>query len=200
MAPRSVEEGCERGKPEGAGRVITVLPDAPGAARGLLRFAGMTVPCALGRSGIVGTKHEGDGATPAGTWPLRRVLYRADRLPPPVTALPLAAIAPDDGWCDAPDHPAYNQPIRHPFPASAERLWREDHVYDLLVPLGYNDAPVRPGAGSAIFFHLARASHAPTEGCVAVALPDMLAILAAAAPGTVMHIADLPVARGAGPE
>lgn len=189
MASRSVEEGRQGGKPEAAGRTISVLPEAPGATRGVLRFAGITVPCALGRGGVVVAKREGDGATPAGTWPLRRVLYRADRLARPATALPLATIAPEDGWCDAPDHPDYNRPVSHPFPASAERLWREDHVYDLLVPLGYNDAPVRPGAGSAIFFHLAREGYTPTEGCVAVALPDMLAILAAAGPDTVMHVA-----------
>ena len=192
MASRSVEEGGKGGKPEAARLAISVLPDAPGATRGVLRFAGIVAPCALGRGGIVRSKREGDGGTPAGTWPLRRVLYRADRLRPPVTALPLAAIAPDDGWCDASGHPEYNRPVRHPFPASAERLWREDHVYDLLVPLGYNDAPVRPGAGSAIFFHLAREGYAPTEGCVAIALQDMRAILAAVSPGTVMQIAAAP--------
>ncbi len=53
-------------------------------------------------------------------------------------------------------------------------LWRADHVYDLIVPLGYNDDPVVPGKGSAIFMHVAKPDYAPTEGCVALALPDLL--------------------------
>ena len=154
-----------------------VRADRPGATRGALHFAGHVVPCALGRSGVALSKREGDGATPIGEWPLRRILYRADRVPLPATTLPAAAIAPDDGWCDAPDHPAYNRPVKHPFPASAERLWREDNLYDFVVVLGHNDAPVVPGAGSAIFLHIARPDFGPTEGCIAVSLPDMLAIL-----------------------
>jgi L,D-peptidoglycan transpeptidase YkuD (ErfK/YbiS/YcfS/YnhG family) len=35
-------------------------------------------------------------------------------------------------------------------------MWREDHLYDLVLVLGYNDDPVVPGKGSAIFLHLAR--------------------------------------------
>ena len=79
-------------------------------------------------------------------------------------ALPHAPLAQDDGWCDAPDDPAYNPPVRLPYPVSAERLWRDDRVYDLIVVLGYNDDPVVPGAGSAIFLHLARPDYAPTPG------------------------------------
>ena len=133
--------------------------------------------CALGRGGVRRDKHEGDGATPAGAWPMRRLLYRADRMPLPSTGLPVLAIAPGDGWCDAPWDARYNQPVRLPYAVSAENLWREDAVYDLIVPLGYNDAPVVPGAGSAIFLHVARADFAPTEGCVALALVDLLTVL-----------------------
>jgi L,D-peptidoglycan transpeptidase YkuD (ErfK/YbiS/YcfS/YnhG family) len=133
--------------------------------------------CAVGRGGIRRDKREGDGATPIGSWPMRRLLYRADRMEHPPTLLPVSIIAPDDGWCDAPGDPSYNLPVRLPYAASAERLYREDGVYDLIVPLGYNDAPVVAGAGSAIFLHLARADFSPTEGCVALALADLLAVL-----------------------
>ena len=133
--------------------------------------------CALGRGGVSRDKREGDGATPAGSWPMRQVLYRADRLASPQTALPLSAIGATDGWCDAPRDAAYNQPVRLPYPASAETLWREDGVYDLIVPLGFNDVPVVPCAGSAIFLHVARADFAPTEGCIALTLPDLLRVL-----------------------
>ena len=140
--------------------------------------------CALGRGGVSRDKREGDGATPAGSWPMRQVLYRADRLASPQTALPLSAIGATDGWCDAPRDAAYNQPVRLPYPASAETLWREDGVYDLIVPLGYNDAPVVPCAGSAIFLHVARADFSPTEGCVALALADLFTVLRGADNGS----------------
>ena len=92
------------------------------------------------------------------------------------------------GWCDDPADPFYNRPILTPYRASHEKLWREDHVYDLIVPLGYNDHPVIPGKGSAIFLHVARQDYAPTEGCVACALPDLLALLADARHGDALEI------------
>jgi L,D-peptidoglycan transpeptidase YkuD (ErfK/YbiS/YcfS/YnhG family) len=141
-------------------------------------------PCALGRAGIVraDAKQEGDGGTPTGTLPLRRLLFRADRLSRPPSTVPAEPIAPDDGWCDDAADAAYNRPVRLPFAPNSdqpghERLWREDAVYDLIGVLGWNDRPVVPGRGSAIFLHLARPGLTPTEGCVALALPDLLAIL-----------------------
>jgi L,D-peptidoglycan transpeptidase YkuD (ErfK/YbiS/YcfS/YnhG family) len=147
---------------------------------GLAHWGGRRCRCAIGRGGMRQEKHEGDGVSPIGAWPMRRLLYRPDRLTPPRSRLAIAAIAPADGWCDAPGDPRYNQPVALPYPASAEQLWREDSVYDLIVPLGYNDDPVVPGAGSAIFLHVARPDWGPTEGCVALALADLLAVLAEA--------------------
>jgi L,D-peptidoglycan transpeptidase YkuD (ErfK/YbiS/YcfS/YnhG family) len=143
-------------------------------------WGGRRLRCALGRAGIAVQKHEGDGATPAGAWPMRRALYRPDRAAPPPTRLPLQPLDPADGWCDAPGDAAYNRLVRLPYPASAERLWRDDGLYDLLLVLGYNDAPVVSGLGSAIFLHLARADFAPTEGCAALARADLLSVLAEA--------------------
>ncbi|HLZ65787.1 MAG TPA: L,D-transpeptidase family protein [Aliidongia sp.] len=147
---------------------------------GTARFADSIFRCALGRGGLSDAKREGDGATPIGAWPLRRLLYRPDRLKPPATGLPITPIGPADGWCDAPGDRNYNLPVILPYPASAETLWREDAVYDLIVPLGYNDGPILPGRGSAIFLHLARDGYLPTEGCVALAQADLLAYLAVA--------------------
>ena len=62
-------------------------------------------------------------------------------------------------------------------PRSFERLWREDALYDLIVPLGYNDDPIIPGKGSAIFLHVATADYASTEGCVALRKEDLLSVL-----------------------
>lgn len=149
-------------------------------SRGFALWGKRRMRCALGRAGVSARKREGDGATPRGSFALRRVLYRPDREPPPHTALASQAIAPEDGWCDAPDDPAYNRPVRLPYRASAERLWREDRLYDLVVVLGHNDDPVMPGQGSAIFLHLATRDYAPTAGCIALARADLLAVIAAA--------------------
>jgi len=159
-------------------------------ADGTLDLGGRVVRCALGPAGVVSAadKREGDGASPAGVWPIRRVLYRPDRGAPPVTALPVEALTPDAGWCDAPEDPAYNRPVRLPYPASAESLWRDDGVYDLIVVLGHNDEPVVPGAGSAIFLHLAKPDYPPTHGCVAVNREDLEALLKGARPGDAVKI------------
>ena len=160
------------------------------SADGFLDLGDRRLRCALGRGGVVSAtaKREGDGATPAGVWPLRRVLYRADRVPAPATALSCEAIAPDDGWCDAPEDPAYNRPVRLPYPASAEAMWLEAAVYDIVVILGHNDDPPVPGMGSAVFLHLARPDYAPTAGCVAMNLADLDTLLARAAPGDALAV------------
>lgn len=147
-------------------------------ADGRLVLGGRTFRAALGRGGVRPDKHEGDGATPAGLLPLRRVLYRADRTPVPDCAVPIEPIAPDDGWCDDPTHTDYNHPVRLPHDAHYEELWRTDNLYDLLGVLGWNDAPVLRGRGSAIFLHVARPDYAPTEGCIALGFGDLRRIMA----------------------
>ncbi len=147
---------------------------------GTARWNGRPLRCATGRAGISASKREGDGATPAGNFAMRFLLYRPDRGAAPRTGLPVRPIATDDGWCDAPADPAYNRLIQLPYPAGAEALWRADALYDLVVPLGYNDLPVVPGLGSAIFLHLATPDFAPTAGCVALARPDLITVLAEA--------------------
>lgn len=153
------------------------------ATRGLLAAGGRTWPCAIGRSGRRALKREGDGATPTGAFILIEVLYRADRTLPPATSLPCRPIGPHDGWCDAVGDRNYNRRVRHPYPASAERLWREDHLYDLVVVLACNVQPRVQGRGSAIFMHLARAGYAPTEGCIALSERDLRQMLAGARQG-----------------
>jgi len=147
-----------------------------------------TYRCALGRSGLSADKSEGDGATPVGYFDLRRVMYRDDRLAQPKTRLPVAPLAPNDGWCDDPEHPRYNQPVTRPFEHSHEALWRDDNLYDVIVILGHNDDPPVRGAGSAIFLHVARPDYGPTEGCVALAAPDLLDILSTCGPGDRIRI------------
>ena len=150
-----------------------------GNSIGIMRFQGRDLRCALGAGGASPTKQEGDGATPTGMLSLRRVLYRADRCPPPACGvLQREPIAPDDGWCDDPGHIDYNRLVRLPHPGRHENLWREDGLYDLLVPLGHNDEPVQRGRGSAIFLHVAHPDLRPTQGCVALPHADLAWALA----------------------
>jgi L,D-peptidoglycan transpeptidase YkuD (ErfK/YbiS/YcfS/YnhG family) len=159
------------------GQVACVLAPSQSAVRGSLRLGNLWFPCALGRSGSRARKREGDGATPIGCWRVREVLYRPDQVPRPKTRLPVRVICPHDGWCDAPADANYNRRVRLPYRASAERLWREDRLYDVIVVLGYNDVPRSRGRGSAIFMHVAKQGYAPTEGCIALARPHLLRLV-----------------------
>jgi L,D-peptidoglycan transpeptidase YkuD (ErfK/YbiS/YcfS/YnhG family) len=149
--------------------------------QGVIRLGGLTFACALGRSGRKAHKREGDGATPIGRWRLMRVLYRPDRMRRPVTPLPVRRLSPADGWCDAPADRNYNRPVRHPYPASAERLWREDGLYD-------NTRPRVRGGGSAVFMHVARPGYAPTDGCIALRCDHLLRLLRRLRPGSRIRV------------
>jgi len=148
-------------------------------------------PVIIGAGGLVNEKAklEGDGATPIGQYSLRRVLFRADRVAAPQTTLSCRALCIDDGWCDDATDPAYNRPVRLPYPASAEQLFRDDRVYDLIVVLGHNDQPPTLGHGSAIFLHLARETGAPTRGCLAVSEADLRTLLRQCTPASQVIIA-----------
>lgn len=154
-----------------------------------LTFRNASFRCAIGKGGFSQDKREGDGCTPLGTFTLRECWYRPDRVSAIVTRLPLRKIHDSDGWCDDPRSSDYNTHVRLPYPYSHERLWRDDHVYDLVIPLGYNDDPVVAGRGSAIFLHLARPDYEPTEGCVALALPDLALLLPELGPESRIEIA-----------
>lgn len=157
---------------------VTIGPD-PWTARA--EFRGRRFDAAIGRTGVTTTKREGDGASPAGIWPMRRVFFRPDRVTPK-TRLPLQEIRPDDGWCDAPEHADYNTLVRLPFAASHEEMWRKDGLYDVVVELGYNDEPPVAGQGSAIFLHVIRPDRGATAGCLALPLEDLLLVLAEIGP------------------
>ncbi|MEX2642658.1 MAG: L,D-transpeptidase family protein [Acetobacterales bacterium] len=171
-------------------RDILVWPTAQSA--GLCLRDGRTLRCALGRGGARADKREGDGATPLGRLPLRRVLYRADRVPQPDTGLPLEPLSPADGWCDEAGHRDYNRPVRLPHDARCEEMWRTDALYDIVAVLGWNDDPVERGRGSAIFMHVARPDYAPTEGCIALAPADLRRLLAGATTGMAVTVLDAP--------
>lgn len=168
--------------------VLHVMSLSPSAQDGMLIAGNLRVPCKLGRSGRRWLKREGDGATPRGVWPMRRVLARREACGGLRTALPLRFMAPDDGWCDAPDDRNYNRFVKLPYGASHEELWRKDHLYDVVVVLGHNDEPRIKGLGSAVFFHLSDPKGGPTAGCIAVKAEDMRKVLALCGPKTKIKV------------
>ena len=146
---------------------IRALPKlSKGQARGAFALGAHRFSCALGRSGLGPKQREGDGRTPLGQFRVLAWLKRPDHWRRARSDARL--LIATDGWCDDPRSPAYNRPVRLPFAASAESLWREDGLYDLIGVVDYNWRPRVVGRGSAIFIHLARPDHHPTEGCVAL--------------------------------
>ena len=142
-----------------------------------LTFRGEQFQCSIGRSGFSKNKKEGDGFTPVGTFYIERIYYRADKIENLDTRINKIIIGESDGWCDDPGHKEYNQFIRFPFDFSAEKLYREDSLYNVVCVLNYNTNPVTPGIGSAIFMHVAHNEYKPTEGCVALKQEDLIYLL-----------------------
>jgi L,D-peptidoglycan transpeptidase YkuD (ErfK/YbiS/YcfS/YnhG family) len=116
------------------------------------------------------------------------VLYRPDRLRKLRAGLPVQAMRRSDGWCDDVRDGNYNRKVRLPYAASAETLWREDHIYDVVVVLDHNSRPRAKGRGSAIFMHVARAGYKPTAGCIALSLGDLTRLLALLGPATAVYV------------
>lgn len=166
-----------------------VVRRRPGhASRGQLIVGGQVFACALGRAGIRALKREGDGATPLGRMRLLHGYYREGRLQSRRTRLPLRPIGERSGWCDEPGDRNYNRPVRLPYPAGHERMFRDDDLYDCCIVLDYNIRPRRRGAGSAIFMHVARPGFLPTEGCIAVTMATMRRLLPRLGRGTVLLV------------
>jgi L,D-peptidoglycan transpeptidase YkuD (ErfK/YbiS/YcfS/YnhG family) len=151
-------------------RLFRALAPAGSGRRDLawLQVGQVMLACRIGRTGICHAKREGDGATPVGTLRPLRGFWRADRRCRAATRLPMRPLRRDDGWCDAPGHRQYNRLVRLPFLASREEMWRDDHVYDVVLELSWNARPRRQGRGSAIFLHLMNDRRGPTAGCLAV--------------------------------
>jgi L,D-peptidoglycan transpeptidase YkuD (ErfK/YbiS/YcfS/YnhG family) len=158
--------------------LIRVTAAAGCPTRGHLLAGNRVFPVALGRGGIRIDKREGDGGTPRGRFRLVRLWYRADRLPRPRTMLPMRRIGPNDGWSEDPRDRNYNRPVRLSASSGADRLWRDDHLYDLIVELDHNTRPRIPFRGSAVFIHFARKDFTPTAGCVALKRGDLQKLLA----------------------
>jgi L,D-peptidoglycan transpeptidase YkuD (ErfK/YbiS/YcfS/YnhG family) len=153
-------------------------------SEGILLAGTLAIPVVLGRSGIRANKREGDGATPVGRFGLVRVWWRADRHYRPATLLPVRRITPDLAWCEDTADRRYNRPFRRAAGEPGDRLWRADHLYDLIIEIDHNSRPRVAGRGSAVFIHLARANRSPTAGCVALGGRDLARLLARVRRGT----------------
>src|SRR5260370_40855003 len=94
----------------------------------------------------------------------------------------------DLGWCEDPSSPRYNRPVRLPAADGADRMWRDDGLYDLTFVLDQNFSRRAKGRGSAIFFHLARPGLTPTAGCVASSPSVMRKLAPRLARGALMAI------------
>jgi len=136
----------------------------------------------------VRSKREGDRGTPAGRFRLLWGYYRPDRWPRLACGAPLKPMRRDQGWCEDSESPRYNRPVRLPARDATDRMWRDDHLYDLIFVLDQNFTKCAKGRGSAIFFHLARPGLTPTMGCVAISAADMRRLAPRLAQRAVMEI------------
>jgi L,D-peptidoglycan transpeptidase YkuD (ErfK/YbiS/YcfS/YnhG family) len=170
--------------------LLTIIPGQSCPHSATARWRGKSYACAVGKAGVVKSHHkrEGDGATPAGLFAITALYYRADRLQKPLSALPAAPITVADGWCDGPADAHYNQPVKLPCNTSAEALWRDDPLYDVILATNHNQNPAKPGLGSACFIHVARDDLSGTRGCVALAKNDLLEIIKDMGPETMIRI------------
>jgi L,D-peptidoglycan transpeptidase YkuD (ErfK/YbiS/YcfS/YnhG family) len=173
-------------------QVLTVQADSAETSLGWATLGDRRWRCTLGAGGVREDKVEGDSATPAGNYPLRRIYFRNDRLVLPRVRLPARPIDEHDGWCDDPRSATYNRLVRIPNEWSHEKMWREDGLYDLVVVVGYNDDPPEGEWGSAIFLHIARDDWSPTQGCVAFKREDLMELVMLIGPDTRINVLSIP--------
>ena len=133
-----------------------------------LYFQKYKLRCSIGKRGISIKKKEGDKKTPKGEFRLKYILYRKDRIIDIKTKLKKIVIEKSMLWCDDPNSSHYNKIINYPFKYSAEKLWRKENIYDIIIVIDYNLNPIIKNKGSAIFLHIAKRKYQPTKGCIAV--------------------------------
>ena len=144
---------------------------------GYLKYKNFKFRCALGKAGIKEKKFEGDNITPRGTYRIIKVFYRSDRIKNLTTRITKIKIKKNMGWCDDFKSKDYNKLIKIPFKYSYEKLFRADHIYDVVILINYNYKPIIRNKGSAIFVHIAKKNYQKTAGCIALKKQHILKIL-----------------------
>ena len=142
-----------------------------------LTYENYKVKCAVGKRGIKRKKKEGDLSTPKGTFQVKKVYYRHDKVKNLKTIFKKIVITKNMGWCDDPRSNRYNKLIKYPFKYKSEKLFRADNIYDIILVLNFNMNPVKKDKGSAIFIHVAKRKFNPTKGCVALEKKELRKLL-----------------------
>ena len=142
-----------------------------------LLYKGYKLKCSLGKSGLSRNRREGDFTTPKGLFKLGLLYYRKDRVKLTKCLIKKKIIKKNMGWCDDSKSRKYNQEISFPFRYSAEKLYRKDNIYDILINIKYNHFPIVKDKGSAIFLHLSKKKYKATNGCIGIKKKDFLKIL-----------------------
>ena len=133
--------------------------------------------CCIGKNGSTRHKKEGDKKTPKGSYKIENLYYRKDRKEKPLTSLKCIEIKKNMGWCNDVRFPKnYNKLFRVEESVRHEKLKREDHKYDFIIPIKYNFKKPITGRGSCIFIHLTK-DYKPTAGCIALKEKDFLIML-----------------------
>ena len=153
-----------------------------------LTFNNYKAKCAVGKRGISIKKKEGDFITPKGTFKIREIFYRKDRVQNLITKIKKTVIRKNMGWCDDPKSKKYNKLIYFPFKYRAEKLYRSENIYDIILVLNFNMNPVKKNKGSAIFIHVAKKNLQPTQGCIALNKSELIKLVKSIKKNTAVKI------------
>jgi len=153
-----------------------------------LTYNNYKVKCVVGKRGIGAKKKEGDLITPKGSYKIKGILYRPDKVKNLNTKFEKKAINKKMGWCDDPKSKKYNKLIYFPFKYGAEKLYRRENIYDIILVLNFNMNPVKKNKGSAIFIHVAKKSFQPTQGCIALNKFELIKLVKSIKINTVVKI------------
>jgi L,D-peptidoglycan transpeptidase YkuD (ErfK/YbiS/YcfS/YnhG family)/predicted deacylase len=160
---------------------------------GILSIGDWNIPCTVGSGGLVQAtfKREGDKRTPMGIFPLRYGFFNAAALPdfPRDLAFPFVPLTDEMIWEEGGQD--YNRLV---FAREDERLddrlsrSRDERLFDIIIPIGFNDAAPEFGRGSALFIHAARSDMGGTAGCIGIPQETMTEFIRHLKPGMVIDI------------
>ena len=142
-----------------------------------LTYQNNKVKCAIGKRGIGKKQKEGDQITPRGTFRIKNILYRKDKINYLRSVIKKTPIKKNMGWCDDPKSKDYNKLIKYPFNYKSEKLYRSNNIYDIILVLNFNMHPIKKNKGSAIFIHISNNKYSPTQGCIAIKKKELIKLI-----------------------
>ena len=153
--------------------------------------AGRPYPARVGRNGLRVNRHEGDGTTPIGTFPIGPTMYGDG--PNPGVRFRYVRLRCGDWWVEDPRSPDYNRfqrigcGVRPPFRVATPDMSKSPRAYVHLAVVEFNMHPTVPGRGSGIFLHAQTGG--PTNGCISLRRGDLVHVLRWLAPSPAPWIA-----------